>query len=60
MKCKWHKEVMRDADKYGDDPNAVDFLESEYVEIFNGMMSQYYPYPYQQKINKNNKEKIQL
>ena len=33
-------------DKYGDDPNAVDFLESEYVEIFNGMMSQYYPYPY--------------
>ena len=46
MKCKWHKEVMRDADKYGDDPNAVDFLESEYVEIFNGMMSQYYPYPY--------------
>ena len=46
MKCKWHKEVMRDSDKYGDDPNAVDFLESEYVEIFNGMMSQYYPYPY--------------
>jgi Mn-containing catalase len=44
--CKWRKEAIRDADEYGDDANSVDFWKSEYVEIFNDMMSQYHPYSY--------------